>query len=185
MALITESGPETLSIGSKGPTFNLPATDGTEYSLQFFKESKAVVISFTCNHCPYAKAYEDRFIDLTQKFTSQGIAFVAINSNDDINYPDDSFENMKIRAKNRNFPFPYLRDHSQEIAKAYGAVCTPHFFVLNQNKSLVYEGRLDDNWKEPSSVTSRDLYNAVEAIVMDNPVSTPNTNPMGCSIKWK
>ena len=184
MVLITQSGPETLPIGSKGPDFSLPATDGSTYSLDSFAGKKALVISFTCNHCPYAQAYDDRFIDLANEFASKEVAFLAINPNDELNYPDDSFEKMKERAAEKNFPFPYLRDESQEVAKAYGAVCTPHLFVLDGDHNLAYEGRIDDNWQEPSAATAHDLRDAIEALTTGSPVPSPNTNPMGCSIKW-
>ena len=148
MVLITQSGPETLPIGSPAPAFrDLPGTDGKKYGLDSFKGAKLVVVSFTCNHCPYAKAYEDRFITLAREFAARGVAFVAINPNDDVTYPDDSFENMKVRAREKSFPFPYLRDERQDVARAYGAVCTPHLFVLNGARKLAYEGRIDDNWK--------------------------------------
>jgi len=186
MALITQNGPETLPIGSPAPFFkDLVATDGKKYGLDSFKAATAVVISFTCNHCPYAKAYEDRFIALAGEYTPKGVAFVAINSNDPVTYPDDSFENMKARAQEKMFPFPYLRDDLQQVARAYGAVCTPHLFVLNSNRKLTYEGRIDDNWKDPDAAKSQDLRNAIEDLLAGNPVRVPNTNPMGCSIKWK
>lgn len=189
MVLITQSGTETLAIGSKGPDFNLPATDGKTYSLASFNDKQAIVISFTCNHCPYAQACEDRYNALAGDFSDKGVAFLAINPNDAVNYPDDSFEKMKIRAREKNFAFPYLRDESQETAKAYGAVCTPHYFILNGDRTLVYEGRLDDNWKDPNAVTAHDLRNAIEAVIAGQPVPVPvpvpNTNPMGCSIKWR
>ena len=186
MVLITQSGKDTLKVGSSAPDFWGPrGTDGKKYGLKSFRESKAVVISFTCNHCPYAQAYEDRFIALAHAFMPQGVAFVAINSNDHTHYPQDSFENMKIRAKEKSFPFPYVQDESQKVAKAYGAVCTPHIFVLDEHRKLVYEGRIDDNWKEPDRVTSPDLRNALEALLTGVPVPVSNTNPMGCSLKWK
>jgi peroxiredoxin len=184
--LITKSGAETLRIGSVGPDFKaLPGTDGRVHSLESFKGNAAVVLSFTCNHCPYAQAYEDRFIALANEFMPKKVAFVAINPNDEVHYPEDGFEQMKVRAKEKNFPFPYLRDESQKVAKAYGAVCTPHIFVLNDRWKLVYEGRIDDNWKEPNKVKSRDLRDAIEAVLAGKKVSVANTNPMGCSIKWK
>jgi peroxiredoxin len=186
MVLITKSGEQTLKVGSVAPNFaGLPATDGKSYGLNSFKGGKIVVVSFTCNHCPYAQAYEDRFIALAREFTPQGVTFVAINPNDEVHYPEDSFENMKIRASQKNFPFPYLRDQSQKAAKAFGAVCTPHVFVLNDRRKLAYEGRIDDNWKEPDKVKSLDLRNAIQALLESKPVPVPNTNPMGCSIKWK
>ncbi|MBU0679074.1 MAG: thioredoxin family protein [Verrucomicrobia bacterium] len=185
MVLITQSGPETLSIGGDAPDFNLPGTDGKNYSLASFEGSKAVVISFTCNHCPYAVAYEDRFISLAKEFGPKDVAFLAICCNDAENYPQDNFENMKKHADQAGFNFPYLRDDSQDVAKAYGAVCTPHLFLLDGARKLVYEGRIDDNWQDPGSVKSQDLRTAIEAVLAGNPVTNPNTNPMGCSIKWK
>ncbi len=185
MVLINQSGKEALPIGSEAPEFSgLPGTDGQSYGLESFQDSKAVVICFTCNHCPYAQAYEDRFIDLVRTFSPQGIAFIAINANDAENYPDDGFEEMKKRAETRNFPFPYVRDESQEVAKAYGAACTPHIFVLDRDRKLIYEGGIDDNWKEPDKAIPH-LKQALEAIVNDQPVPNAQTNPLGCSIKWK
>jgi peroxiredoxin len=185
MALVTQSGPQTLKIGSPGPAFSLPAVDGMTYGLDSFKLSKAVVISFTCNHCPYAQAYDDRFIALAREWMPKGVSFVAINANDAVKYPDDNFDAMKKRAQEKKFPYAYLHDESQSVAKAYGAVCTPHIFILGPDRKLAYEGRIDDNWKEPAAAKSNDLRNAIEAIVSGRPVPAPNTNPMGCSIKWK
>ena len=186
MVLITKSGAETLRIGAQGPDFvGLPGTDNRIYDLESFQGGKAVVISFTCNHCPYAQAYEDRFIALANELMPRGVAFVAINPNDEVHYPEDGFDQMKIRASEKKFPFPYLRDESQKAAKAYGAVCTPHIFVLGKRWKLVYEGRIDDNWKEPDKVTSQDLRNAIEAVLAGGKAPVLNTNPMGCSIKWK
>ena len=185
MALVTRSGSETLKIGESGPDFSLPATNGTTYSLTSFDHAKALVLNFTCNHCPYAKAYEDRYIDVANEYLDLGIAFLAICANDAENYPDDSFDKMKALADSKQFPYPYLHDESQETAKAYGAVCTPHLFILDANRKLVYEGRIDDNWKEPDKVKMHDLRDGLRAIVEDQPVPNPQTNPMGCSIKWK
>ncbi len=185
MVLITTSGPKTLPPGSSAPDFSLPATDGDTYSLSSFANAKLLVISFTCNHCPYAVAVEDRFIRLAKEFQPQGVAFAAICANDAANYPADNFENMKKRAAEKRFPFPYLHDESQATAKAYGAVCTPHVFVLDDARTLIYEGRIDDNWQDEAKVTSSDLRKALEAAVAGQPVAKPQTNPMGCSIKWK
>lgn len=185
MVLITSSGPETMAIGSQAPAFELPGTDGLTYGLRSFSEAKGLVLVFTCNHCPYAKAYEDRLIALARAYQPKGIDFAAINPNDAESYPEDRFENMKARAAEKGFPFPYLRDESQATARAYGAVCTPHFFVLDRQRRLVYEGRLDDNWKEPDKATRRDLQDALDDLLAGRPVSAPNTPPMGCSIKWK
>ncbi len=184
MVLITQSGPETLPIGSSAPDFSLPAVDGKTYALSSFAPARAVVISFTCNHCPYAKAYEDRFKALVSEFSSKGIAFCAINPNDETTYPDDSFEKMRERANECGFNFPYLRDDTQATARAYGAVCTPHLFIVLDGK-IAYEGRIDDNWKAPESAQHHDLHDALAAIAANRPIPKTNTNPMGCSIKWK
>jgi peroxiredoxin len=185
MVLINQSGPQTLPIGTPAPDFSLPATDGKTYSLGSFGHAKALVISFTCNHCPYAQAYEDRLMALVREFSPKGAAFCAINPNDAVNYPDDSFDKMKERATARKFNFPYLRDESQATAKAYGAVCTPHLFVLDASRHIEYEGRIDDHWKDAAAAKSHDLHDAIAAILLGRPAPNPNTNPMGCSIKWK
>ena len=184
MVLITQSGPETLPIGSPAPDFSLPGIDGNFHTLQSLSGGAAVVLNFTCNHCPYAQAYEDRAMALVREFAPKGVAFAAINPNDAERYPDDSFEKMKERAAARGFNFPYLRDESQAVARAYGAVCTPHLFVI-AGGAIVYEGRIDDNWKDPAAARHHDLRAALEAVLAGRPVPTPNTNPMGCSIKWK
>lgn len=184
MVLITQSGPETLPIGAPAPDFSLPGVDGRTYTLATFAPSRVLVLSFTCNHCPYAQAYEDRFMDLIRTFAPRGVAFAAINPNDDTRYPDDSFAKMKERANERAFNFPYLRDESQKVARAYGAVCTPHLFVVADGH-IAYEGRIDDNWKQPADARTHDLRDALAAIVDGHPVRRPNTSPMGCSIKWK
>lgn len=185
MPLITESGPETLPIGAPAPAFTLTGIDGKTYSLSALSAGKkAVVLNFTCNHCPYAKAYEDRFIALARDYSPRGIAFAAINANDAATYPEDSFEKMKERAAARGFNFPYLHDETQQVARAYGAVCTPHIFIVVDGK-IAYEGRIDDNWKDPAAATRHDLRDAIESILAGRPIPHPNTNPMGCSIKWK
>jgi peroxiredoxin len=184
MVLITQSGPETLPIGSPAPDFSLPGTDGKTYRLASFAGAKAVVLAFTCNHCPYAQAYEDRFMALIKEFGPRGVAFAAINPNDAQRYPDDSFAKMKERAAARTFTFPYLRDETQQVARSYGAVCTPHYFVL-AGGNIAYEGRLDDNWKNPEAATAHDLRSALTAILAGRAAPQPTTNPMGCSIKWK
>ena len=184
MALITESGPDTLPIGSPAPDFSLPGVDGATHTLASLSGGRALVLNFTCNHCPYAKAYEDRFMDLARAYGPKGVVFAAVNPNDAQRYPDDSFAKMKERAAERGFNFPYLRDETQAVARAYGAVCTPHLFVVAKG-AVVYEGRIDDSWKEPAAAKAHDLRDALDAILAGRPVPRPNTNPMGCSIKWK
>lgn len=185
MVLITHSGPQTIKPGTPGPDFKLPGTDGLTYTLASFAPAKLLVLNFTCNHCPYAQAYEDRFLDLVHEFTPRAVAFAAISPNDAKTYPADSFENMKLRATEKGWPFPYLHDEKQVAARAYGAVCTPHVFVLDAARKLAYEGRIDDNWKNPAAATSHDLRATLEALLAGQPAPAPQTNPMGCSIKWK
>lgn len=184
MVLITSSGPETLPIGSPAPDFSLPGVDGKIHSLATLSTGPLLVLNFTCNHCPYAQAYEDRFMALAIEFSPRGVAFAAINPNDAISYPDDSFAKMKERAAARGFNFPYLCDESQAVARAYGAVCTPHLFVVGRG-TIAYEGRLDDSWKDPSSAKAHDLRDALSALLAGKPALRPRTNPMGCSIKWR
>jgi len=184
MVLITQSSSDTLPIGSPAPDFSLPGTDGRTHSLSSFKDAKLLVISFTCNHCPYAQGVEERFIRLARTYQAKSVSFAAISANDATKYPDDSLDNMKKRAEAHQYPFPYLYDESQSTAKAYGAVCTPHIFVFDGNRQLIYEGRIDDNWKDESAVKHHDLRDALDAALAGKPVKNPQTNPMGCSIKW-
>lgn len=174
-----------LPLGSPAVDFQLKGVDGKSYSLVNFKDKKAVVVVFSCNHCPYAQAYEQRLIQLQEDYFSKNVALVAINSNDDTNYPEDSFPNMVSRSKERGFNFPYVRDESQDIARKYGAICTPHVFAFDQNRRLQYKGRIDDNWKSPADVKTRDLKNALDEILQGKTPSVQETRPYGCSIKWK
>ena len=173
-----------MKIGSKLPEFNLPAVDGKTYSPASFSSSKVLVIMFTCNHCPYVRAYEDRLIKLQNDYKNKGIAFAAINANDEKNYPEDSFENMVKRAKEKGFNFPYLRDKSQEVARKFGATYTPEVFVFDQNRILQYHGRIDDNWKESDKVTKQDLKEALDALLSNKSVNSPETQAIGCTVKW-
>ena len=175
---------QELKIGEKAPDFNLPAVDGKNYSLSDFKDKKAVVVIFSCNHCPYVQAYEDRIIALQEEFKDKGVIFLAINSNDARNYPEDSFENMVKRAKQKGFNFPYLRDTSQDVARAYGASHTPQIFVFDEGRRLCYTGKIDDNWREPNKVKERYLRDALLDIVEGREVKNPETYAIGCTIKW-
>ena len=167
MVLITQSGPQTLPPGAPAPDFSLPGTDGKIYTLADFAAAKLLVVVFTCNHCPYAIGVEDRLIRLARTYQAKGVALVAISANDATKYPDDSFANMKQRAVAKSFPYPYCYDEPQTTAKAYGAVCTPHVFVFDAARHLIYEGRIDDNWKDESAVTTHDLKNALDAALAE------------------
>ena len=173
-----------LKIGAKLPDFNLPGVDGKNYSPNSFKDSKILVVMFTCNHCPYVQAYEERLINLQNDFKSKGVSFVAINANDEKNYPEDSFEKMVKRAKEKSYNFPYLRDKTQEIVKTFGASYTPEVFVFDQSRILQYHGRIDDSCKEPEKVTKRDLKEAIESLLTNKKIETTETQAIGCSVKW-
>src|SRR5262245_26998415 len=191
-SLALAAKPKTLDIGAQAPDFNLPAVDGRHYSLKNFADAKLLVIIFTCNHCPTAQAYEDRIIKMHADYKDKGVALVAINPNDpsavrldELGYTDlaDSFEDMKIRAKDKKFPFPYLNDgETQRTAKAYGVLATPHVFIFDQDRKLRYVGRFDD--AEVKAVKSHDARNAVEALLAGKPVSVAQTRVFGCSTKW-
>ncbi len=176
--------PEKIAIGSDIPDFKLKATDGKEYNKKDFLNNKPLLVMFICNHCPYVKAIEDRLIKLGEDLNKHGINAVGICSNDEINYPDDSFENLKKRAEEKNYPFVYLHDPTQQAAKLFGAVCTPDFFLYDSRAKLAYRGRLDDSWKDPGQVTQRELFSAALDLLMEKEISSNPIPSMGCSIKW-
>ena len=182
MVLLDSDAPQ---LGSSAPDFELPATDGDTYGLDDFDDAQVLVVMFICNHCPYVKAVVDRLVDLGDTFDDDEAAFVAISSNDAERYPDDSFEKMTELAEAKDFPFPYLYDESQEVARAYKAVCTPDFFVYDGDRELAYAGRLDDNWKNPDEVQQRDLHDAVVALLNGERPDGEQHPSRGCSIKWK
>jgi len=182
MALMHSNG---MPLGTAAPPFSLPGVDGETRSLDSFSDANLLVVVFTCNHCPYAIASEDRLIELQRDYADKGVQVVAINPNDADNYPGDSFDNMKVRAKEKGFNFPYLRDESQEVARAYDAACTPDIFVFDADRKLLYNGRIDDNWKEPENVTRNELREVLDAALEGKSVDFEHTPSMGCSIKWK
>lgn len=174
-----------LNIGDPAPPFNLPNIDGKKYSLDDFKDKKLLVIIFTCNHCPTAKAYEDRIIKIQNDYADKGVQIVAINPNDDKAYPEDSFEQMKIRAREKGFPFPYLRDEDQSVALAYMPLRTPDVYVFDESRRLRYRGAIDDNWKEPDKVTVNYLKEALDALLNGKDPNVKEVQAVGCTIKWK
>ena len=167
------------------PDFSLPAVDGKTYSRSDFEGTQALLVMFICNHCPYVKAVEDRLVELGHFMKNKGLQIVAISSNDAENYPEDSFEKMKEKALAKKYPFPYLHDETQAVAKAFDAVCTPDFFLFDRNLKLVYRGRLDDSWKEADKVTKQELKAAVLALIENQPISRDQVSSMGCNIKWR
>jgi peroxiredoxin len=174
-----------MPVGTVAPPFSLPGVDGRTWSLDDFDGAKALVIVFTCNHCPYAKAAEDRLIAIERDYRDRGVRVVAINPNDAANHPEDSFEAMKVRAAEKGFPFPYLRDESQAVARAYDAACTPDPFVFDASRRLAYNGRIDDDWKAPEAATRHDLRRALDALLAGEPLGFTPVPSMGCSIKWR
>lgn len=174
----------TLELGQKAPDFKLPATDGKTYSLADFADAKVLVVFFTCNHCPYVIGSDETTRKTVEKFAPKGVRFVGINSNSVNTHPDDSFEHMVERMATHKFPWVYCYDASQEAALAYGALRTPHFYVFDQDRKLVYTGRGVDNPKDVSQMTVNDLENALAEVVAGKQVSVPLTNPLGCNVKW-
>jgi peroxiredoxin len=175
----------TLQIGEQAPDFRLPATDGRTYALDDFKDARVLVVFFTCNHCPYVIGSDEVTRATALKYEPHGVRFVGINSNSANTKPEDSFENMVKRMEEHRFPWVYLRDETQEVAKAYGALRTPHFFVFDENRKLVYTGRGVDNPRDTSKMTVNDLDNALADVIAGRPVAVPLTNPIGCNVKWE
>lgn len=174
----------TLQPGQKAIDFKLPATDGKEYSLSDFDRFKYLVIFFTCNHCPYVLGSDEITRQTAEKYSKRGVGFAGINSNSENTYPEDSFPNMVERMKKDKFPWVYLYDQPQEVAKAYGALRTPHFYVFDENRILVYTGRGVDNPRDTSKMTVNNLDLALGELTTGKPISVPVTNPIGCNIKW-
>jgi peroxiredoxin len=174
----------TLDLGAKAPAFSLPATDGKKYSLDSFREAKALVVFFTCNHCPYVLGSDEVTRRTAEAFKPKGVVFVAINANSGQTHPEDDFPHMVDRMKEKKFPWVYLRDESQEAALAYGALRTPHFYLFGADRKLLYTGRGIDNPKDAASMTVNDLENALTDWAQGKPVRTPLTNPIGCNVKW-
>jgi peroxiredoxin len=174
-----------LSIGDKAKPFALPSTDGEEYSFASFDDAKALAVIFSCNHCPYVQAWEDRMVQIQKDYKDQGLQIVAINANDASKYPDDDFEAMKKRAREKGFNFPYLRDESQEVARAYSAERTPEVFLFDADRSLAYHGAIDDNYDNPEAVENAYLRDAIEAVIAGQEQEVKTTSPVGCTIKWK
>ena len=173
----------TIDVGKVGPGFRLKGVDGKSHSLQDYADKKAVVVVFTCNHCPAAVKAEDRLVQLQRDYADKGVQLVAINPNEDKGHPTDSFEHMIRRAAEKGFNFPYLRDETQKVARAYGAVRTPHVFLLDQKRKVAYRGRIDDNINDPAAVTRHDLREAIDEVLAGKPVSVSTTQSVGCSVK--
>jgi len=175
----------TLQIGESAPDFKLPATDNKTYQLSDFADAKVLVVFFTCNHCPYVLGSDEVTRQTANKFASHGVKFVGINANSKHTHAEDDFEHMVSRMAEKKFPWIYLHDESQEVALAYGALRTPHFYVFDKNRILIYTGRGVDNPRETSKMTVNNLERALEEHLAGKPISEPLTNPIGCNVKWE
>ena len=194
---MAQSASTSIKLGTQSPDFNLPATDGNKYTLGSFSNSSGLVIIFTCNHCPYAKAAWPILIKLANMFQDNKISFIGINPNDEIQYPEDSFEVMKEKMSTWSINFPYLRDEDQSVAKDFGAVCTPDIFVFDSNQKLYYHGRINDTWppvnkvdgkwetNEPDKNTKNELEDALNLLLDGKKAPNDQKPSIGCSIKWK
>jgi peroxiredoxin len=186
LSLMSETASTMLALGTAAPDFRLPDTNGKVVSLQDFAGSRALLVAFLCNHCPYVRHIRPRFVELARDLQSQGVAVVAISPNDIRAYPEDGPQRMAEEARRSGFSFPYLYDEPQEVAKAYHAACTPDFFLFDEPRLLVYRGQMDDS--RPGNgkpVTGRDLLEAVKATLAGGKVSGSQRPSVGCSIKWK
>ncbi|MDB5284089.1 MAG: thiol-disulfide isomerase or thioredoxin [Bacteroidota bacterium] len=186
--LLASFKPEGLKVGDKAADFKLKNIDGKMVGLSDYKDSKGVILVFTCNHCPFAKKYEDRVIALDKKYKSLGFPVVAVNPNDVSEVPEDSYDNMQKRAKEKGFGFPYLVDETQATARTYGATRTPHVYVLQNVKgtyTVKYIGAIDDNSDDAKAVKEKYVESAVDALLAGKEVSTNSTKAIGCTIKWK
>ena len=174
----------TLELGATAPDFSVVGTDGQTYTLANFVEAATLVVFFTCNHCPFVVGSDELTRATAEKFQDKGVAFIGINSNSEKTNPIDDFDQMVLRMKEYDFPWVYARDASQEVALAYGALRTPHFYVFDKDRKLVYCGRGVDQPRDTSMVQVNDLENALAEVTAGQSVSVPLTNPIGCNVKW-
>ncbi len=173
-----------LKPGDQAIHFTLPGVDDKQHSLADYAGKEAVVVIFSCNHCPYVRAWEDRMVQIQAGYADQGVQLVAISANDARKYPDDSFPKMKERAREKGFNFPYLYDETQDIAHAYGAERTPEVFLFDKSQALRYHGAIDDNYDDPAAVRSHHLRQALDAVLAGQAPERAQTPPVGCTMKW-
>jgi peroxiredoxin len=188
VAILTSASINGYKVGDTVKDFKLKNIDGKMISLSEFSDAKGFIVIFTCNHCPYAKAYEERVMALDNKYKSKGFPIIAINPNDPVAVPDDSFENMVQSARKKGFTFPYLMDETQQVARQFGAARTPHVYVLNKTASgneVAYVGAIDDNTEDASQVKHTYVEDAVNALLNGKDISVTETKAVGCTIKWK
>lgn len=183
--MVTHADDYKLKLGDPAPRFaGLPGVDGKAYGLDSFRDKKALVIVWYCNHCPYAQAYRDRLNEVTKDYAAKGVGFLAINSNDAKEYPEDDLPHMVEHAKRYGLVFPYVFDETQHVAEAYGAVCTPQVLVFDGQRLLRYQGRFDADQNNPSAGRARELRAALDQLLAGQSVKEPITRAFGCSIKW-
>lgn len=174
-----------LAIGAQAVPFTLLGVDERQHSLADYAEKPIVVVIFSCNHCPYVRAWEDRMIAIQRDYAPKGVQFLVINANDPAKYPEDDFPHMKQRAAEKGFNFPYLYDETQEIARAYGATRTPEVFVFDSSRTLRYHGAIDDNYENPAAVKHHYLREALDSVLSGAQPPVTQTPPVGCTIKWR
>lgn len=174
-----------LKTGDQAIPFTLPGVDDKQYALADYAGKEAVAVIFSCNHCPYVRAWEDRMVQIQADYADKGVQLIAISANDAQKYPDDSFPRMKERARGKGFNFPYLYDETQEIARAYGAERTPEVFLFDKSGGLRYHGAIDDNYDNPHAVRNHYLRDALDAVLAAHIPPTVETPPVGCTVKWK
>lgn len=174
----------TLELGSQAPDFALKGVDGEMHGLADYADKQVLVVIVSCNHCPTVVQYEDRMVEIQRDYESKGVHLVAINGNETDGHPTDDFEHMVQRAEEKSFNFPYLRDDTQEVLKALGAVRTPEVFLFGPDRTLQYHGRIDDSPDDPEAVGRHDLREAIDEVLAGQPVSVPDTTPVGCTVKW-
>ena len=175
----------SLHPGDSAPDFALPGVDGKTWRLADFREAKLLVVTFWCNHCPYVQAWESRAIALAKHHDPKDVRFAMINANDAKTHPDDGFDRMVSRAREKGYPFPYLRDEAQSVAHAYGGLVTPHPMLFGSERKLLYQGRIDDNVDDPAAVHHRYLADAIDAALAGRPIVPAERPVLGCSVKWK
>ena len=180
---LTES--RDLSLGTACPDFRLRSVDGKSFARDDFKEKPVLVVMFICNHCPYVQAVEDRIVQLRRDYEPRGVQLVGICSNDPTDYPDDRPERLLQRWREKGYGFPYLLDETQDVARAFNAVCTPDIYVFDADRRLAYHGRIDDNWQQPAKVKRRELAAAVDALLAGRAPEREQQPAIGCSIKWR
>lgn len=174
-----------LKVGNKALPFKLTGVDDKPHSFSDYAGKKAVAVIFSCNHCPYVRAWEDRIVQIQTDYSDKDVQLIAINANDASKSPDDDFAKMKERAREKHFNFPYLRDETQEVARAYGAERTPEVFLFDTDGLLRYHGTIDDNYDDPKAVKVRYLRDALDAVIGGRSVQIVETRPVGCTVKWK